>query len=196
MSKQKKSCPCGSGKSYRQCCYGRDQARRAPAPSAPSQVWAPSLVLCAVPVFVVAVSMADHDYAHRAFWVQNSALNGLSSSAFVLAGLFALIPPFRRAAVRHLERLSSATAKEHLKWLGLCFLGIAAWFGFIRYCEYRSYLLPTDTANYVQSLYVFLHFGRYEYSAWGMKILSEHFYGVPALFSPVLLLWNDPLAAL
>jgi hypothetical protein len=196
VSKQKKTCPCGSGKKYRDCCYARDQAKSAPAPSFLSSVWIPSLALCAVPLYVVSVSMADHDYAHRAFWIQNDALNGLSMACFVLAGLLALLPPFQRAAVRHLEKLSQAPMKEHLKWLSLCFLAIGVWFGFIRFCEYRAFLLPTDTAIFVQSAHMFLRYGRHEYPALGMNILSQHFDWVSALFSPVLLLWDHPLALL
>src|SRR5205814_559569 len=112
-------------------------------------------------------STQAHDFAHRAYFVQNDALNGLSLLCWTLAAFLALVPPLREAAERHLNRVGSLSLWKHAAWVGAAFLGVFAWFDFVRYCQYRSYLLPQDTTCNVNTAYTFLHHGVLEWPIWG-----------------------------
>ena len=100
VARKNRYCPCGSGKRASDCCLAKGKAPSGPKSSASPQFWIPSLALCAIPLFVIARSMKVHDYAHNAYWAQNETLNALSTAAFILAGLLALIPPLRHVADR------------------------------------------------------------------------------------------------
>ena len=190
---KRQPCSCGSGKKYKDCCWEKDQRKAASKPVPP---WLPSVVLCAVAAYVYLRSQGVHDFAHYAYWVQNDILNGLSTAAFVLAAALALVPPLRRAAVRHLSTLDAAPAAQHVLWVGLGLAGLVGWLCFIRYCEYRAYLLPADMSNSVAAAYGFIHHGTLEYTEWGIKVLSQHFSLSMGIFAPFLLLWNSPLTLL
>ncbi|MBI3547860.1 MAG: DUF2079 domain-containing protein [Elusimicrobia bacterium] len=166
------------------------------APSSAKIFWLPTFVLAAIPAYVIVESMQAHDFAHRAYFVQNDLLNSLSWMCFALAVLLAVFPPLRRLAHEHLDSLGQATLSARLSWLGAGFLGVFVWFNFIRYCQYRAFLLPQDTTCNVNTAYTFLHHGVLEWPIWGMKVFSLHFIYQWAVFSPFLLIKNSPVTLL
>lgn len=174
--------------------------KKAPALEKPSTLvqvfWLPAAVFIFIAAYVIIGSTSAHNYPQQAFFVHNDVLNGLSLGCFILAGLLTLVPPLRRTLSRHLDKFSALPASTHWIGVGLCFLGVFTWLSFIKFCQYRAYLLPIDTANDINAAYTFLHHGVLEYPVWGAKILSIHFSLLMAVFSPFLLIYNHPLTLL
>jgi hypothetical protein len=157
--------------------------------------WIPALAPWCVALFVIGYSFRNHNFVQGAFFAQHYALNGLSAASFALAALL-LIPSFRAAVVDHLDGLSSVPPRRHALWIAGAYGGIWAWLGFIRYCEYRGFLLATDTAVSVNEAYNFIHHGRLYMSVFGVNPLSIHFNLLRQMLSPALLVWNHPLSVI
>ena len=168
--------------------------RQAPESSSPI-FWAPALILWGVALFVIVRSFLAHNYVQNAYLAQNDALNVLSWACFALAALL-LIPSFRAAAAAHLDRLSSAPPRRHALWIAAAYGGIWSWLGFIRYCQYRGFMLPLDTAVSINEAYNFIHHGKFYMSVFGVNPLSIHFNFLRQLLSPALLLGNHSLAVI
>lgn len=117
-------------------------------------------------------------------------------TCFITAAVAAIISPFRQLIVGHLERLSQAPRRVRFAWLATAYLGLLAWFSYIRFCQYRAFLLPQDTATTVNEAYSFIHHGVLYLSIFGTHRFSSHFFLLPSVLSPILLIWNSPLALL
>lgn len=175
----------------------RKEAAAVATPSAapaPVKFWFPAAALIAIAIYEIASALTAHNYPRYAFFVHHGALNALAWSSWALAAALAFIPPLRSFVSGHLERLSTADNRRHLIWVGLAFAGLLAWLGFIRWCQYRSFLLPQDTSNNVNAAYNFIFHGHLYHSIFAISPLSAHFSLQMAIFSPVLLLWNHPFA--
>ena len=175
------------------------QARRAAdaLSSLLSSYWAPAIVLVTLPIFEIGHAMTEHNYVLKAVAVHRHALGGLSTLCFILAAWLACLPAARRAAAEHLEALGRGSVRRHAFWVGLGFLGMWAWLWFIRYCEYRGFMLPLDTSDNVSMAHQFLHHGLLIRSAEGIRNgLAVHFCLLEPLFSPLALLSKSPVPLL
>lgn len=157
-------------------------------------VWLPALLFVGVAALQFGVSMLAHDYARYGLLVHEASVRGLSVLFLTAGGLVALLPGFRKRAVERLDALSTAPPRTRLLWLGAGYAGVFLWLGFFHYCTYRRYLLVNDTAFSVNLAHNFIRFGTLEHTMFGAHALSIHFMLLMAVFSPVLLVWNDPLA--
>jgi uncharacterized membrane protein len=158
--------------------------------------WLPSIVLLLIPLYEIASSITTFNYPQAEFWIHNGVLNALAFACFATAAVAAILTPFRQLILGHLERLSRAPLRVHLAWLTTAYLGLLAWFSYVRFCQYRAFLLPQDTAISINEAYTFLHHGSLYLSIFGVNQLSIHIYFLMSLLSPILLVWNSPLALL
>src|SRR5262245_11311525 len=129
----------------------KDKAAR-PAWTVPV-FWLPSLVLLLLPCYEAARALSVRHYAHYLFCVHDSTLKALSACCLITALVAALLPPFRQLLERHLDGLSRAPRGVHLAWLSAAYIGLLAWFCFLRFCQYRSFQLPQDTAVSLNEAY-------------------------------------------
>jgi hypothetical protein len=173
-------------------------AAEAPAASAARlpYLWTPALALWAAALSVLAVSLPAHDFVRAAAFAQNAALTGLSGACLALAAALSLVASWRAAAVRHLDALGAAPPRAHALWLAAAYGGLWAWLGFIRWCEYRGYLLALDTAVTINEAHNFIRHGALYMSVFGVHPLSIHFDFLPQMLSPALRAWNSPLAVI
>ncbi|MFH1724080.1 MAG: DUF2079 domain-containing protein [Elusimicrobiota bacterium] len=146
--------------------------------------------------FVVGLSLLAHDYTRYAYWVHRAALRAASALCLALAGSILILPGWREVVVRHLDRLSGAPWKRHAAWLLATYAGIYIWYGFVRYCQYRGFQLTQDTAFSIHLAHNFLRHGTLADTLSGAHALSIHFTLFMPILSPVLLLWDNPLALL
>lgn len=159
-----------------------------PAPRFP-RLWAPSLILALVPIYVAGRSLLAQDhYAQAAYAAHDAALTLLSTGCWAIAILLSCFSSLRRIAVEHLDRLGGESVPRQRLWVATAFSAVASWFAFIRYCQYRACLLPADTANAVHMSHNFLHHGSLTGTALENPMLSIHFNLLLPLLSPVLLL--------
>lgn len=156
--------------------------------------WPPALLLVGVAAVQLAVSLLAHDYARYGLLVHEASVKALSVVLLTAGALVALLPGVRARAVASFDALGAAPRRSRLLWLGAAYAGVFLWLGFFHFCTYRRYLLVNDTAFSVNLAHNFIRFGTLEHTMFGAHALSIHFMLLMALFSPVLLVWNDPLA--
>jgi len=150
------------------------------------------IALCALPLIELAWSLQDTWFTHKAFLVHNAVLDWLMWGSFAAGAVLALSSRARRRTEEALEGLGDIGTTTHLIWLTACFAGVFGELLFIKYCQYRGFQLPQDTAATANIAYNFLHHGTLESSIFGLpSYLAVHFMPVIALFSPLLLLWNS-----
>ncbi|HEX4048002.1 MAG TPA: hypothetical protein VH309_09225, partial [Elusimicrobiota bacterium] len=154
----------------------------------------PSVALVVVPAAMIARSLAFHYYTHYALLAQDDSYEAAFIAGFIVAALLAFWPKARHAIVAHFEKLSRAPKAWHLFWIGLAYLGVVAWLGFPRFCQIRSYQMPPDTANSINSAYGFIHHGVLEFTPFGVKCFAIQPLLLMAVYSPILLIWNSPFA--
>ena len=173
----------------------RESARR--VSEVLSAYWLPALIFLTLPVYEIARALTEHNYVQRAAIVHDQTLGALSALCFIAAAWLSCIGETRRVAVAHLEALGRGSRRHHALWLGLGFVGLGAWLWFIRYCEYRGFMLALDTTDNVSMAHHFLRYGRLVRPAEGMHNgLSQHFCLLEAIFSPLLLLGRSPVPLL
>lgn len=168
--------------------------------SGPSvRVWLPALGFLSVPVYEILRATEESNYVNQALIVHHQTLNTLSFLCFGGAACLAFFPFLRRWAVEHLEGLDHGPGKLGWLWAGLGFLGIFLLLGFIKFCQYRGFQLPSDTAVLTNMAYNFLHHGSLgSVMESSPNFLGVHIHMLVYVFSPVLLIWNGslPLAML
>lgn len=157
-------------------------------------LWPPAAVFLGAALFQLAVSFLAHDYARYGMLVHEAMVRALSVALLTLGGLTAALPGFRRWLVERLERLAGAPPKTHVRWLAAGYLGVFLWLGFFNFCTFRRYLFVNDSAFSVNLAYNVIHFGAMKHTMFGVHALSIHIMFLMAVFSPVLLVWNHPLA--
>ncbi|TPW19895.1 MAG: hypothetical protein FD126_2225, partial [Elusimicrobia bacterium] len=156
--------------------------------------WPPALLFLGVAALQLAVSLLAHDYARYGLLVHEASVKALSALFVALGGLTAVLPGFRTWVLGKLDAPASGARRPAP--LLAAYLGVFLWLGFFHYCTYRRYLLVNDTAFSVNLAHNFIRFGSFEHTLFGAHALSIHFMLLMAVFSPVLLVWNDPLALL
>ncbi|MFI5346137.1 MAG: tetratricopeptide repeat protein [Elusimicrobiota bacterium] len=154
----------------------------------------PSLALILLPALMVARSLTFHNYASYALFAQSESYLAEFWIGVVLAAFLAFWPEARRKIVAHFEKLSSAPRRWHFLWLGIAYLGAVAWMGFPRFCQIRTFQMPPDTANSINSAYGFIHQGVMEFTPFGTKAFAIQPLLLMAVYSPILLIWNSPYA--
>lgn len=152
----------------------------------------PSLALVLMPAFMIARSFTFHNYANYVLFAQSESYLAEFWVGMVLAALLALWPEGRKKIVAHFEKLSSAPRRWHFFWLGIAYVGVVAWTGFPRFCQIRTFQMPPDTANSINSAYGFIHQGVMEFTPFGTKAFAIQPLLLMALYSPILLIRNSP----
>lgn len=156
----------------------------------------PAVILAAVPATVLILCFASHNYVDRAAHVQPYQLGLLKFFFWFLALAFAFAPHTRRVVSRHLDALSEESGP--IRWVGP--LAVAVEFTllllFYKYCQYRGFQLPEDTAVMAQRAFNTLHGHWFHSSIYGVNYFAIHFAFIVDLLAPVLLLWRSAFALL
>ena len=170
------------------------------APTTPTlrlpYIWVPALVFIALPLWELFASLQVHDFPRQLFWVHHELLNSLSTACWIVAAVAAVLPPFRKAVMRHLDSLATLPRAARLAWLGVAYLAFFAWTAFMKYAQYRSFQLPQDSTIAISQAYTFLHHGSLFISIFGVGQFSIHIFLLMPLFAPLLLIWRSPVPLL
>jgi hypothetical protein len=145
----------------------------------------------------IILSLRAEWFTNQAFYVHDMTLKVLSWGAFATAALLAFVPPARVAVERCFAAVDALSPRLRVFWLASATLALFAQTSFIKYCQYRGFQLPMDTAATANIAYNFLHHGTFESSIFGLpSYYAVHFMPVIALFAPLLLFCNSALTLL
>lgn len=156
--------------------------------------WIPAALFVVLALGQMAVSLLAYDWARYGLVVHEASLRALAAVFWTVGGLTLALPGFRAWLVPRLDSLTTAPPRTRRLALGAAYVGVFLWLGFFHLCTYRRYLLVNDTAFSVNLAYNFIHSGSLAHTLFGAHALSIHFMFLMAVFSPVLLVWNHPLA--
>lgn len=153
-------------------------------------LWPPALVLLALPLILIPLSLRDPWYANHAGTVWDG-LRRWAGWLSLAAAALAAVPRLGGPAWEHLDRLSSLPAGRRRIWLAAAAAGVLALFLFLKFCQYRGYQLPQDTAMTASMASYFLRHGALYSSVYGVNYFAVHFQPLIALYAPLLLLGNS-----
>jgi uncharacterized membrane protein len=104
--------------------------------------------------------------------------------------------PLRERVAAELDAVGDFAPHLHALWLGIIYLGIWSFFFFMKYCQYRGFQLPGDTAATLSMAYNVLHGLGFENSMYGVNNFAIHFQPIIVLYAPFLLFSHGTLLLL
>ena len=157
--------------------------------------WLPASIFAAIPLWEIIASMSESNYVNQAALVHHQTLYGLGMACWLAAGALLVFAPLRRNAVAHLDKLALAPAWARRLWPALSAAGFAGLIFWIKFCQYRGFQLPQDSATMAHTAFNTLHGRWFEAVSEGTpNVLATHFAFTLSLLSPILLIWRSTLA--
>jgi uncharacterized membrane protein len=154
--------------------------------------YTPSLLLCTITVVEIGLCMQMHWFAVAANAVHEDVKKWMFLGSMVLVAILSIWSRARSAAADHLDALPRTGRAIHAAWLGAAFAGIFSLFFFLKYCQYRSFQLPSDSTVTANLCWNIAHKFSFASSVLGVEnYFAVHFMPLLAILAPVLLAWNS-----
>jgi len=121
-------------------------------------------------------------------------LNFLSWAMWIAAAAMAVSGRLRGAASRYLDEMGNLAGKKGTSWLLSASGALFVLYAYLKYCGYRDFQLPLDTANYAHMAHNFLHGWGFKTAIFGTNNFVIHFQPFIAFYSLLLSVWNHTMA--
>lgn len=161
-------------------------------PSGSLHIPALCIVLCLLAPVSGALSFRQYWFTEHGPTIEWHLWYCLIALSLALAGMMTFWPKARDWVSQHLERTGRLRPAAHTLWSAVAYLGIFAYLFFLKYCQYRGFQLPLDSAATGNLAYNAIHARSLECSVLGVSsYLSVHFMPAIILWAPLLLVWNS-----
>ena len=153
-------------------------------------LWPPAAATAVCAVLLPALSVWGPFFSDRAYHVFDKGMWAVTC-LLGLAGLaLAAHKGVRDVSWRYLERFDKEKAGV---WAAVLYAALFCLFLFLKYCQYRGFQLPMDTAMTTNMAFNVLHGNGLESSLYGTDYFAVHFQPLIVLYAPFLLIYNDTL---
>ena len=164
-----------------------------PAPSK-IRLWIPSLLLLLLAPAEILPALRHFWFTDKAVDIHLRLMAGAIGASGVLAVIIVAWPKARTWTCEHLDRLGGASRGAKAAWLGIAYLGIFALLFWLKYCQYRGFQLPLDSAATGNICYNIAHRLSFACPLLGIdNYFAVHFVPLLAVLAPILLIWNSLL---
>jgi uncharacterized membrane protein len=148
----------------------------------------------AVPFIEIGRSLTAHNFVDRAAAVHLQTLAALKWLCWLIAAGLAASPSFRKRVLEDLNGTSKSSS-PHLP-AAVAAASFTLLLCFLKYCQYRGYQLPEDTAVMAQRAFSASRGHFFRSGIYGVNYFSIHFAFTMDLLAPILWLWRSALALL
>lgn len=150
-------------------------------------LWPPAALFAGIALYQVLFSLLDPWFTDRASYVFADLKLWVAVLSFAGCAVLAASSRVRAAVAGYLREADGLPWRAHALWLGAAYAGMLSLFLFLKYCQYRGFQLPMDTAMTASMAAHFLHRFALESTIYGVDYFAVHFQPLIALYSPFLL---------